>query len=109
MKNFQARQGDIFFRSISKLPEKVNLKKKRDAILAYGELTGHSHKLTTPISDCESYVDEQGDIYIRSDKEMNVGHNEHNTITLPANEWICVSRQREYNPLAVDKQRKVAD
>ena len=107
--NFQARQGDIFFRSISKLPEKVNLNKKTDAILAYGELTGHSHSVTTPISDCESYVDEQGDIYIRSDKEMNVGHNEHNTITLPANEWICVSRQREYDVLSEERQRRVAD
>jgi len=109
MAQFQARQGDIFFRSISKLPEKANLNKKTDAIFAYGELTGHAHKLTTPISDCESYVDENGDIYIRSDKEMNVGHDEHNTITLPANEWICVSRQREYDPLAADKQRRVAD
>jgi hypothetical protein len=109
MKNFQARQGDIFFRSISKLPEKANLNKKTDAILAYGEQTGHAHKLTTPISDCESYVDENGDIYIRSDKEMNVGHDEHNTITLPANEWICVTRQKEFDPLAADKQRKVAD
>jgi hypothetical protein len=52
MKNFQARQGDLFFRSISKLPEKANLNKKTDAILAYGEVTGHSHQITTPISDC---------------------------------------------------------
>ena len=109
MKIFQARQGDIFFRSISKLPEKVNLNKKTDAILAYGEVTGHSHKLTTDISDCESYVDENGDIYIRSDKEMNVGHDEHNTITLPANEWICVTRQREYDVLSEERQRRVAD
>jgi hypothetical protein len=109
MKNFQARQGDIFFRSISKLPEKANLNKKTDAILAYGEVTGHSHSVTTPISDCESYVDENGDIYIRSDKEMNVGHDEHNTIILPANEWICVTRQREYSPLEAERERKVRD
>ena len=109
MAQFQARQGDIFFRSISKLPEKANLNKKTDAILAYGEVTGHSHQITTPISDCESYIDENGDIYIRSENEIVVGHDEHNNITLPANEWICVSRQREYDPLAADKQRKVAD
>jgi len=109
MAQFQARQGDLFFRSISKLPEKANFNKKTDAILAYEEVTGRSHSVTTPISDCESYVDENGDIYIRSDKEMKVGHDEHNTITLPANEWVCVSRQREYDPLAADKQRRVAD
>lgn len=109
MKNFQARQGDLFFRSISKLPEKANLNKKTDAILAYGEMTGHAHKLTTPISDCESYVDENGDIYIRSDKEMNVGHDEHNTIILPANEWICVTRQKEYDCLSASRERLVRD
>ena len=107
MSKFQARQGDIFFKSVSKIPTN-GLKKKSDAILAYGEVTGHSHQITTSISDCESYVDEQGDIYIRSDKEMKVGHDEHDTIVLPANEWICVSRQVEYNPLEKARQR-VAD
>ena len=104
---FQARQGDIFFKKVSKIPTK-GLKKKSDGILAYGEVTGHAHKISTNISDCESYVDEKGDIYIRSDKEINVGHDEHDTIVLPANEWICVSRQREYSPLEAERQRKVA-
>ncbi len=108
MSKFQARQGDIFFKSVSNIPAK-GLKKKTDSILAYGEVTGHSHQITTNISDCESYVDEEGDIYIRSAKEIQVGHDEHNVITLPANEWICVSRQREYDPLAANRERRVAD
>ena len=108
MSKFQSRQGDIFFQAVDKIPSK-GLKKKTDAIFAYGELTGHSHKLTTPISDCESYVDEKGDIYIRSSKEMKVGHDEHDTIVLPANEWICVTRQREYDVLSESRQRRVAD
>jgi hypothetical protein len=105
---FQARQGDIFFKKVSKIPTK-GLKKKTDAILAHGEITGHCHKITTAISDCESYVDEQGDIYVRSSKEIAVSHDEHNTVTLPANEWICVSRQREFDPLAENRQRRVLD
>jgi len=108
MAEFQSRQGDIFFRSVSKIPAK-GLKKKTDAVLAYGEVTGHSHQLTTNISDCESYVDENGDIFIRSEKEMTVGHDEHDTIVLPANEWICVSRQREYSPLEASREAKVRD
>jgi hypothetical protein len=101
MAEFQSRQGDLFFRSVSKLPPK-GLKKKADAILAYGEVTGHSHQVTTPIADCE-------DIYIRSDNPINVGHDEHNTIVLPAGQWICVSRQREYDPLAANRERRVLD
>jgi hypothetical protein len=104
MNKFQARQGDIFFRVLDKIPTK-GLKKKTDGTLFFGEVTGHSHSLTTPISDCESYVNEHGDIYIRSANEILVGHDEHNTITLPSNEWICVSRQKEYDPL--EKARRV--
>ena len=106
--SFQARQGDIFFERVAKLPSK-GLKKKTDAILAYGEVTGHSHQITTPISDCESYVDESGDIYIRSENEIKVGHDEHDTIVLPANTWICVSRQREFDALSASRERAVRD
>jgi hypothetical protein len=105
----QARQGDIFFQVIKNVPE--NLKKHNSNILAYGEVTGHSHKIMTPsISEMDSFVNEKGDIYVRSmTTDIVVGHDEHNSITLPKGEWICVTRQREYDPLAADKQRKVAD
>lgn len=103
MNKFQARQGDIFFRVLDKIPTK-GLKKKTDGVLALGEVTGHQHALRTPVSDCESYVDEKGDIYIRSENEIVVGHDEHDNIILPANKWVCVSRQVEYNPLEKARQ-----
>ena len=110
MKSFQARQGDIYFKACSK-PDISKMKKKSDNILAYGEVTGHSHAIKSHgISDYESYVDENGDIYILStDKPIEVGHDEHNVITCPPNTWICVSRQREYDPAAAEKERRVAD
>ena len=108
MSKFSARQGDIWFEAVDKIPSK-GLKKKTDGVFAEGEITGHYHKLEGAISDCESYVDEQGDIFIRSHKEMRVGHDEHDTIVLPANQWICVTRQRCYDPLAANKERKVLD
>lgn len=108
MADFQSRQGDIFFKSCKK-PDFSKMKKKTDNIFAYGEMTGHAHKLTTNIADCESYVDENGDIFIRSDKEMTVGHDEHDTIVLPANQWICVSRQREYSVLEAAREARVRD
>lgn len=36
------RQGDLLFREIECLPK--GLKKKADKVLAYGEVTGHSHR-----------------------------------------------------------------
>lgn len=106
---FQARQGDIFFKSVKSAPK--NLKKYQSNILAYGEVTGHSHKIISPlVSEMESYVDENGDIYVLSAlEEIRIGHDEHNEIVLPKNEWICISRQREYDPLAAEKERRVAD
>jgi hypothetical protein len=108
--SFQARQGDIFFQSCKK-PNLANLKRKSDNILAFGEVTGHSHVVKShKAGEYESYIDENGDIYMfSSDKALEVGHDEHNVITIPTGEWICVSRQREFDPLAADKQRRVAD
>lgn len=108
MSKFQSRQGDIWFEAVDKIPSK-GLKKKTDGILGFGEITGHKHEVVSLVSDCESYVDEQGDIYIRSANEIKVGHDEHNVINLPANQWICVSRQREYSPLEANRERLVAD
>jgi hypothetical protein len=105
----QARQGDIFFKTVTTLPNKT--KKHESKILAYGEVTGHSHSIISPdISEMESFVDEKGDIYVRSmNVEIVIGHDEHNQIILPKGEWICVTRQREYDPLVAEKERKVAD
>jgi len=106
---FQARQGDIFFKTVNKIPS--NTKKYNSEILAYGEVTGHSHRIISPlISEMDSFVDENGDIFVLSlTKEITVGHDEHDCITLPKGEWICISRQREYDPLVVEKERRVAD
>ena len=106
----QVRQGDIFFEVVTK-PDFKGMKRNNSNIVAYGEVTGHAHKITSPpISECESYINETGDIYIMSKTEpLTVWHDEHDSITMPKNEWICISRQREYDPLSVVKERKVAD
>ena len=36
------RQGDVFLKKIKELPKKL---KKKDNILAYGEVTGHKHQV----------------------------------------------------------------
>jgi hypothetical protein len=110
MNQFQARQGDIYFKACSK-PDLSKLKKKTDNIFAFGEVTGHAHKcISHNISDYESYVDENGDIYILSnDKPIEVGHDEHSVITCPPHTWICISRQREFDPASLEKERRVAD
>ena len=109
MNKFQARQGDIFFESVTAPPAKT--KPYNSHILAYGEVTGHSHAIceSSVASPRDSVIDEKGNIYLRSEQDIQIDHDEHGIVELPANEWICVSRQREYEPLAVEEERRVAD
>ena len=109
--SFQARQGDIFFKVVEQKDVPPAIRKHDSNILAYGEVTGHSHKIISPlISEMESYVDEKGDIYVLSAfQEIRIGHDEHDVVTLPANQWICISRQKEYDPIAIEKERRVCD
>lgn len=105
----QARQGDIFFESVDS-PIK-NERKMDSQVIAYGEVTGHSHQIMSPkISEMDSSVDEKGDIFVRSPHcPIIIGHDEHSTIELPQNTWIRISRQREYDPAAAERERRVAD
>lgn len=104
---FQARQGDIFFEAVKAPPK--NAKKRENAILAYGEVTGHCHKIEDA-GGVALLEDEEGSIYMKAeDKSYNIVHDEHSALECPPDIWIKVTRQREYDPLAVNRERKVAD
>ena len=104
----QARQGDIWFERVSKPKGK---RKPISPILAYGEVTGHAHRIMTPsMSELESCVDENGDIFVMNPHgPIVIGHEEHGTVTLPATEWFIITRQREYDPAEAIKERQVKD
>ena len=46
---------------------------------------------------------------IGENKEITIDHEEHGTIDLPANQWIRVTRQYEYDPIEEMEKRRVAD
>jgi len=108
-KGFQCRQGDIYFEAVNKVP--AGAKPYRSTILAYGEVTGHAHRISSHTEDdLTMFKTDEGDIYIKSPADdISVSHEEHGTITVPHDEWIKVYHQREYDPLAVEKERRVAD
>lgn len=109
-KQFQARQGDIFFR-VDKNGPSLKTKRHESPVIAQGEITGHAHKVISPsMEELDSVVDEAGDIWIRNQNgPISIGHDEHGTVDLPANEWVRITRQREYDPGSEAKQRRVAD
>ena len=108
-KPLQYRQGDIWFEQISDFASRTNgLKRYESPILAYGEVTGHCHKISTSMDGVQMFVDKDGDIFIQTKADVSIGHDEHGAITLPGPGEYCISRQREYD-WATESVRKVAD
>jgi hypothetical protein len=87
----QFRQGDLLFDEVRKIPKEA--KKSESRVLAYGEVTGHSHTL---VGDYTRFDAEDG-AYVRSGG-CEVVHNEHEAIPLESGRSFRVSRQREYDP-----------
>ncbi len=74
------------------------------AILATGELTGHSHRIESP--DTAELLFHRGELYLRvTASSARVVHEEHRPITLPRGAYR-VWFQREYTPQAI---RRVMD
>lgn len=97
------RQGDVLIRRIAELPAK-KLTKRASGILAYGEVTGHAHKLED-LAAAEVLEIESG-LYLRVGSEgARIIHDEHAAITLAPGKYE-VEIQREYEPAAI---RNVAD
>jgi hypothetical protein len=96
------RQGDVLVRKIKALPEGGKVRK--NGILAYGEVTGHAHKVEE-LTKAE-VLEVGSNLYLRVGEEgVRVIHDEHSPITLdPGNYEVVI--QKEYTPQAI---RNVAD
>lgn len=86
----QYRHGDLLLERIDNIPK--GAKKRNTNIILDGEVTGHAHRL---IGGAILDVAEQA--YLSVPQTATVVHEEHNTITLPAGDYV-VTRQREFNP-----------
>jgi len=104
------RQGDVLFRQIARLP-KGERKKRENATVAYGEVTGHSHALALKDRGIAEVLEIGGGLYvrvstggIRIEGGATVVHEEHGPITLPPGNFKVVI-QREYAPEAIRNVR----
>jgi len=97
------RQGDVLIRRIDTLPVQKSVKRE-NGILAYGEVTGHCHKVETVT--CAEVLEIENGLFLRVGEEgVRIVHDEHAPITLePGNYSIEI--QREYTPAEI---RNVAD
>lgn len=103
VKNAIYRQGDVLIRQIQSLPAQT-AQPRLNGILAYGEVTGHAHRVEDM---AKAEVLEVGtNLYLRVGKEgVRIVHDEHSPVDLPPGNYE-VEIQREYTP---EEIRNVAD
>lgn len=103
MKNAIYRQGDVLIRQIQSLPSQ-KAQTRLNGILAYGEVTGHAHRVEDM---AKAEVLEVGNnLYLRVGEEgVRIVHDEHSPVYIPPGNYE-VEIQREYTP---EEIRNVAD
>lgn len=100
------RQGDVYIFAVKNT--KYDFQTVASKVLAYGEVTGHSHQVITSDSIGSIAIAEiDGQTYLRVvGADATVKHEEHHSISLPPGDYKVVI-QREYDPVLY--QRKVRD
>src|ERR1019366_7498116 len=104
-KNIVYRQGDVLIVRLADdatrpgTDDKVTTEK---IILAYGEVTGHAHRLSYSPGKARIKAFKTptlvNDRLMTLDEVAKLLHEEHGEITLPAGDYI-VRQQREYSPM----------
>lgn len=102
--NFQ--QGDVIITPVV-IPTEAKPVEKSDRALAYGEVTGHSHRIKQETSGLVEFLKYQAKTYIRVTAEVELVHEEHNTIVLPPGDYQYAGTQ-EYD-YDTEESRRVAD
>jgi hypothetical protein len=80
------------------------MKKRKDKNLAEGEVTGHAHRC---IGDCEVYDEQDGSRTLIVNDNIELTHEEHNTLTIPAGRYKTF-KAIEYNH-AEEEAKEVQD
>ena len=103
-KTAQHQQGDVTFERLTELP--VGTRKEAGRILAYGEATGHAHRLTDASDGL--LVDIDGQLYLSVGAGgAQVLHEEHGTVRLDPGDYR-IGTVQEYDHFA-EEARPVVD
>ncbi len=103
--NTHYRQGDVLLLKVEELPKEAVAEQPPEEhriVLAYGEVTGHAHAVSTAHASMYRVNDTN---YLVAEPGATLVHEEHSAIVLEPGVYRVV-RQREYSPREV---RFVAD
>lgn len=86
------RHGDVQLTRVDSMPKGVaSLGSRKE--LAYGEVTGHAHRIDVG----ELFQTKNGDLYLKVDKLAKLSHEEHKTQVIEPGVYR-VAIKRQYNP-----------
>ncbi len=97
------RQGDVMLVRVDRIPRNAKEIKRRELVLAEGEVTGHAHRIVDDGAVMLTVKDSA--TFVKLARKAQLVHEEHATIEIPAGPYRVV-RQREYSPAEI---RRVAD
>ena len=89
------RQGDVLIKQIKSVPKTAKkVENGERVVLAYGEVTGHCHQISTKEAQ-EFSLDKQR--FIKLEENAKLNHEEHSTITFPKGNYEII-QQVQYTP-----------
>jgi hypothetical protein len=96
-----ARQGDLLFVAVKRLPAGERKPRKSGHILE-GEATGHIHRVQEADLDGAEVFQcgESMFLSVTAEGGVSIVHEDHGTVVLPPGNYEVV-RQREYSPEAI--------
>lgn len=96
------RHGDLLIVPVASLPGAAVQESRDSVVLAYGEATGHAHRVEQAGAELWQHLNER---YLVLARPGRITHEEHAAVELPAGIYQVI-RQRVYTPAEI---RYVAD
>ena len=92
------RHGDVQIIKVKELPKETKRLDRKE--LAYGEVTGHAHRVKDLVGDL--FETKNGELYLKVDKASHVSHEEHKTLTVEPGIYK-INIKRQYTPEGWEK------
>lgn len=90
------RHGDVLLTRIDSLPDGKVIDHKGQHVLAWGEVTGHAHRLTVQNNNEMKVIQKDGTFYISLTVPAPLTHEEHSKIEVPSGIYK-MTFEREYD------------
>jgi hypothetical protein len=90
------RHGDILLSKVDSLPTGKEIPHEGEYVLAYGEVTGHRHRVCVKEKSDMKVINANGVIFMQLTVDAPLVHEEHKTIEIPKGIYR-IGNEQEYD------------